>query len=177
MSENRRRNHLSERIDKKLREVPIGEFRFRHEAEFAAGFLSDAGIPYRLQIDDAGGVEFGLSGTRPGVLWVSEMNAEQAQELIHLDELDPEESSSVVSFVTDSRSQTIRRGRLSFRARGFAGGFAVILIVVGVGMGSTAPVGAMIFAALAALFSAIAVTGRAPKPIEAILRMLSGEAP
>ncbi|MCH2460123.1 MAG: DUF2007 domain-containing protein, partial [Gemmatimonadetes bacterium] len=90
-----------------MREVPIGEVRFRHEAEFAAGFLSDAGIPYRLQVDDAGGVEFGLSGTRPAVLWVSDMNADQARELIHLDEAEGEESSSISSIVTDSTSETI----------------------------------------------------------------------
>ena len=69
------------------------------------------------------------------------------------------------------------RSRLPFRARGRPGGFAVLLVVVGVGVGSTASVWAMISAALAALFSAIAVTGWAPKPIEATLRMLSGEAP
>ena len=160
-----------------MREVPIGEFRFRHEAEFAAGFLSDAGIPYRLQVDDAGGVELGISGTRPAVLWVSAMNAEQARELIHRDEPEAEESSSIASIITDSRSKAMLRSRLPFRARGLAGGFAVLLVVVGVGVGSTASVWAMISAALAALFSAIAVTGWAPKPIEATLRMLSGEAP
>ena len=53
----------------------------------------------------------------------------------------------------------------------------MLLVVVGGGGGSTASVWAMISAALAALFSAIAVTGWAPKPIEATLRMLSGEAP
>ena len=111
------------------------------------------------------------------MLWVSVMNADQARELLQLDESEPEESSSIVLPVTDSRSQTMLRGRLPFRARGLAGGFAMILLVVGVGMGSTASVGAMISAALAALFSAIAVIGRAPKPIKATLRMLSGEAP
>ncbi len=111
------------------------------------------------------------------MLWVSDMNADQARELIHLEELEGEESSSISSIVTDSTSETILRGQLPFRSRGLAGGFAVILVVVGVGVGSTASVWAMISAALAALFSAIAVTGWAPKPIEATLRMLSGEVP
>ena len=43
---------MSERVEKKLQEVPLARYAFRHEAEFAAGFLTDAGIPHRLQIDE-----------------------------------------------------------------------------------------------------------------------------
>ena len=43
---------MSERTDQKLREVAVAWYAFRHEAEFAAGFLDDAGIPYRMQVDD-----------------------------------------------------------------------------------------------------------------------------
>lgn len=68
------------------REVVLARFRHRHEAELAAGFLLDAGIPYRLQIDDAGGVDFGTTFTRPPVLWVREADEAEARELLELDE-------------------------------------------------------------------------------------------
>ena len=69
------------RIDKKLEQVAVGEFTYRHEAEFAAGFLADAGIPYRLQIDDAGG-DLGLTLGRPAVLWVLAVDAARAREVL-----------------------------------------------------------------------------------------------
>jgi hypothetical protein len=56
---------MSDRIDKKLEQVAVAEFTYRHEAEFAAGFLTDAGIPHRLQIDDAGGDLGAGGGCRP----------------------------------------------------------------------------------------------------------------
>jgi len=67
-------------------EVVVARFRHRHEAELAAGFLRDAGIPYRLQIDDAGGVDFGTTFSRPPVLWVRADDADEARELIGVDE-------------------------------------------------------------------------------------------
>jgi hypothetical protein len=69
------------RMDKKLEQVAIGEYTYRHEAEFAAGFLADAGIPYRLQIDDAGG-DMGLTLGRSAVLWVLAVDAERAREVL-----------------------------------------------------------------------------------------------
>lgn len=33
----------------------IARFSYRHDAEFARGFLEDAEIPSELQVDDAGG--------------------------------------------------------------------------------------------------------------------------
>lgn len=33
----------------------IARFSYRHDAEFARGFLDDAGIPSELEVDDAGG--------------------------------------------------------------------------------------------------------------------------
>ncbi|MBM4183510.1 MAG: DUF2007 domain-containing protein [Gemmatimonadetes bacterium] len=67
------------------REVVLARFRYRHEAELAAGFLLDAGIPYRLQIDDAGGVDFGTTFSRPPVLWVLAADEAEARELLELD--------------------------------------------------------------------------------------------
>ena len=39
-----------------MAEVVIMRFNFRHDAEFAQGFLHDARIPARVVCDDAGGV-------------------------------------------------------------------------------------------------------------------------
>ena len=72
--------------DEEAREVIVARFRYRHEAELAAGFLIDAGIPYRLQIDDAGGVDFGATFTRPPILWVREEDAAEAREVLGLGE-------------------------------------------------------------------------------------------
>ena len=67
------------------REVIVARFRYRYEAELAAGFLHDGGIPYRLQIDDAGGVDFGTTFSRPPVLWVRGADLEEARELLGLE--------------------------------------------------------------------------------------------
>jgi hypothetical protein len=76
---------LSDRVDRKLEQVAVGQFTYRHEAEFAAGFLADAGIPYRLQIDDAGG-DLGLTLGRPAVLWVRAVDAERARDVLDVGE-------------------------------------------------------------------------------------------
>lgn len=77
---------MTERRDRKVQEVAVGEFQYRHEAEFAAGILRDAGIPYRLQIDDAGGADLGLLHLRPALLWVRAIDAEAARELLAPDD-------------------------------------------------------------------------------------------
>jgi hypothetical protein len=71
------------RIDRKLQQVAVAEFTYRHEAEFAAGFLDDAGIPYRLQIDDAGG-DLGLTLGRPAIVWVRAVDLERARDVLNL---------------------------------------------------------------------------------------------
>ncbi len=68
------------------REVILARYWHRHEAELAAGFLDDAGIPYRLQIDDAGGVDFGTTFSRPPVLWVRAADETDAREVLGLDD-------------------------------------------------------------------------------------------
>lgn len=67
------------------RSVPIAAYHYRHEAEFAAGFLRGAGIPFRLQIDDAGGADAGVTMGRPAVLWVRADDEEDARALLELD--------------------------------------------------------------------------------------------
>lgn len=65
--------------------VRIAEYLYRHEAEFAAGFLRDAGIPFRLQIDDAGGADAGVTIGRPAVIWVRADDEDEAREILDLD--------------------------------------------------------------------------------------------
>lgn len=65
--------------------VRIAEYLYRHEAEFAAGFLRDAGIPFRLQIDDAGGADAGVTIARPAVIWVRADDADEARLILDLD--------------------------------------------------------------------------------------------
>ena len=43
---------MSGNTDRKLQDVVVARYQYRHEAEFAAGFLDDAEIAYRLQVDD-----------------------------------------------------------------------------------------------------------------------------
>ncbi len=67
---------MSDKSDQKLREVAVARFGYRHEAEFAAGFLEDAGVPYRLQIDDPA---MGLAVSSSATLWVAAMDERRAR--------------------------------------------------------------------------------------------------
>lgn len=77
---------MTERVERKLQPVRIAEYRYRHEAELAGGILASAGIPYRLQFDDAGGADLGLSFLHSAVLWVRAVDADAARELVAWDE-------------------------------------------------------------------------------------------
>ena len=61
-------------------DVLIAEYVYRHEAEFSAGFLADAGIPFRVQADDAGGMNF----TSAARIWVRSEDAEKAREILEI---------------------------------------------------------------------------------------------
>ncbi|MDH3424291.1 MAG: DUF2007 domain-containing protein, partial [Gemmatimonadota bacterium] len=73
---------MSDRQDRKLDEVVVARYTYRHEAEFAAGFLKDAGIPYRLQIDDP---SLGISVSTSATLWVLGMDERRAREILDVD--------------------------------------------------------------------------------------------
>lgn len=62
--------------DRKLQHVLLARFNYRHEAEFAAGFLREAGIPYLLQIEDP---TLGLSATDSSTLWVTAVDEKRAR--------------------------------------------------------------------------------------------------
>lgn len=70
---------MSDREDRKLREVPLATYAYRHEAEFAGGFLKDAGIPYRLQIDDPA---LGISISTSAKIWVAAIDERRARAVL-----------------------------------------------------------------------------------------------
>lgn len=62
--------------------VPVATFDRRHEAEFARGFLEDAGIDSVLSADDAGGADMGLSFARQVPLLVRPEDRQEAEEVL-----------------------------------------------------------------------------------------------
>jgi hypothetical protein len=66
------------------KDVLIAEYVYRHEAEFGAGFLADAGIPFRVQADDAGGAYGGMTFTSAARIWVRSQDAEKAREILEV---------------------------------------------------------------------------------------------
>lgn len=62
--------------------VPVATFDRRHEADFARGFLEDAGIDSVLAADDAGGADMGLSFAREVPLLVRPEDREAAEEVL-----------------------------------------------------------------------------------------------
>ena len=183
------------RIDRKLAEVAIAEFLYRHEAEFAAGFLEDAGIPYRLQIDDAGGADLGVTIARPGRLWVRGIDVEAAREVLDLDG-----SGADASILPDSgwdaaavpspppaapRSRGGSAERLCAVERTVAAALAIFLCAValsGTGGGAAGAWAVTSWWAPAAVTAGafllgVSVVGRAPAWLRATLRALSGVSP
>ncbi|MDX1493233.1 MAG: hypothetical protein R3253_04095 [Longimicrobiales bacterium] len=79
---------MTERSDRKLQQVPLASFNYRHEAEFAAGFLQDAGIPFRLQIEDP---TLGLSATDSATIWVAAMDEGRARQVLDHEVVDSQE--------------------------------------------------------------------------------------
>lgn len=57
-------------------------FDRRHEAEFARGYLEDAGIPSVLSADDAGGADLGLGFARRVPVLVREEDLERARAVL-----------------------------------------------------------------------------------------------
>lgn len=77
---------MTERVDRKLMEVPIVRYGYRHEAEFASGFLDEAGIPYRLEVEDA---TLGIAASTSATIWVRGMDVERARDVLELEDGTP----------------------------------------------------------------------------------------
>ena len=175
--------------------VPIAEYHYRHEAEFAAGFLRGAGIPYRLQIDDAGGADAGVTIGRPAVLWVRAEDEEEARAILELDDSSaavarrnqPEDGAS------DAEDERTLPHAPVLPARGFtfeticgaervlAGVLALALFGLAAYGGEDAvpwvSVWESIALGLALALGLSAVSGQTLGSIKAILRALSGRLP
>jgi hypothetical protein len=181
---------VSERTDQKLREVAIAWYAFRHEAEFAAGFLDDAGIPYRMQLDDP---VLGSGMSSNATIWVLGMHERQAREVLELDgeRVHLSGGSSATRVTAPARAGTIRppsapRGpgwetspTLSLRERGLgllgAGGMLALLrLFLQEGMHPIVSGGVVL---VSALFAVAGIAGWAPAPLRRLLRALSGGAP
>jgi len=59
----------------------VARFGFRHEAEFAKGYLDDAGIDSFLEVDDAGG-NLGLTLENEAVLRVRATDLARARQVL-----------------------------------------------------------------------------------------------
>ena len=64
------KNPISEVGRHPLNTVVLAYFHYRHEAELAQGYLDERGVPTVLLIDDAGGMDVGLSFVNPARLLV-----------------------------------------------------------------------------------------------------------
>lgn len=178
---------MSQKVDLKLRAVRIAEYRYRHEAEFAAGFLDDAGIPYRLQIDDAGGADLGLSMLHPSAIWVRSTDERIARELLALEEVEPDRiegegagnATPPSAAVVHGRRTEAGASRLPPLERGLSAVLSVALFsaLPYLPFGPYRAYTGGLILATSIGFLVIAALGRAPRAVEGLLRMLSGSAP
>ena len=60
----------------------VARFHYRHEAELAHGFLESAGVDSALHIDDAGGMDVGLTFVNPARLVVRVEDEERARQVL-----------------------------------------------------------------------------------------------
>lgn len=169
---------MSKQVDRKDEPVRLAAYRYRHEAELAAGFLSDAGIPFRLQADDAGGADLGLSVLRPAILWVRAVDAEAARDLVALEE--EEAQPPPMGLAAPPRSSPERRAsRLTILERAVSGAIAAALLA---GAPNLPPAPfreswVMLCFVSGFVFLGAAVLGWAPGPLGGLIRVLSGSPP
>lgn len=192
---------MSDRTDQKLREVSVAWYAFRHEAEFAAGFLDDAGIPFRMQIDDPV-LGSGVSGN--ATIWVLGMHERSAREVLDLDGSPvyltggpaprtppvPRQARASREPARPRRpsvhrsAQALDRGSgnvptLSLRERGLAllGGAGVLALLRLFLPESMHPIMSGAGLAAGALLVVVGIVGWAPGPLRHLLRTLSGGPP
>lgn len=60
----------------------VASFNYRHEAEYAKGFLDQAGVPSILSIDDAAGMQVGMAFSNPARLLVQKDDEAKAREVL-----------------------------------------------------------------------------------------------
>jgi hypothetical protein len=173
---------MTDRLDGKLRHVVVARYRYRHEAEFAAGFLDDACIPYRLQVDDAAA---GLAVGAPATLWVRGMDVRRAQELLDLPQIpgtqppSPRREGPVPARTRETAPEV--RSAFGVRLTGRERALSAVLGAATLGTSSLLPTGearpALLGAvvAVAAALGVGALAGFTVRPIRALLKVLSGD--
>jgi hypothetical protein len=182
---------MAERVDKKLQTVVLARYQYRHEAEFAAGFLDEAGIPYRLQIDDPA---MGMTIGTPATLWVRGMDVRAALDTLNVRELPSHrvaaeaaeaaetgeiaETAEVAEVAEADGAATIAQtgDRLTPLERTVA--ISIFVVLGGTTyLASGGAVWGAAVAALAAPLGLVGLLGRAPSAIRRFLRAISGSAP
>ncbi len=182
---------MEQRVDRKTREVAVAQYVWRYEAEFAAGFLRDANIAHRLQIDDPA---MGISISTAATLWVLAADEKRAREILDIsEEHSPRLSSRKKAYHHGSTRTTARidihddgaqhtsttHSKMTFRARSLA-----IICAVGIaGIGQVllaswylpGPGPALAF--LVAMLVVVGFTGRAPRALRNFLLAVSGGIP
>lgn len=157
----------------KQRDVPIAEYLYRHEAEFAAGFLENAGIPFRLQTDDAGGADAFMTIARPARLWVRPEDVEEARDLLEIDDVEISGPAAARRLpVRPDSSGTVLAGR----ERLLAGAIGGVSLAVGLGITPLAlsPAFTLASLALALVLGIAAVFARTVGPVRLALHAFSG---
>jgi hypothetical protein len=188
---------MSGRTDRKLREVAVGRYGYRYEAEFAAGFLEDARIPYRLQVDDA---SLGISLSASAIIWVHAMDESRAREILETDEnggpvpsLGPVGEPAAEPLAVAGEAELAAERQLFAATRAEAAGSPagglearerLIAAATAAGLLGFARYGLfpgraiIVVSTLAAVaLFLVALSGRAPRFLRSLLATLSGNAP
>jgi len=163
-------------IEPKPSAVPVAEYSYRHEAEFAAGLLEDAGIAFRLQIDDAGGADIGVTIGRPAVLWVRAEDAPRARDVLDTGLESPDRSGEPRPAGRPSGARGSGT-RLSAVERVVAALLGVALVGIGAVVADVGGVWTATCWLMGSVLIVSGASGRTAGPIKAGLRALSGGAP
>ncbi len=189
---------MSDKTDRKLQDVVVARYSWRHEAEFAAGFLKDAGIAHRLQSDDPGlGVPLGATAT----IWVRGMDEAKARDVLDINDSHTPRLSSPTRSPSHPAPPPAHKsvggrssrdyghlvpGRDGAGASALSGRERVLSVLGGIGL---AGLGRVVFvdggpvalqtglAVLVALLILVGLLGHAPGPLRGLLRALAGRAP
>lgn len=191
---------MGRRVERKLQEVVVARYSWRHEAEFAAGFLDDAGIPYRLQIDDP---SLGISVSAAATLWVLGADEARAREILDINEQHaprlsaprsanhpeppraarPPRADPGAAIASEYAPIRLKHGgvntTLPLRARALSvlGGVGLIGAGQAILPSLSVPGLEVAVAVVATVLIAVGVIGWAPRVLRDLLRALSGSAP
>lgn len=187
-------------MERKLQEVVVARYSWRHEAEFAAGFLDDAGIPYRLQIDDP---SLGVSVSAAATLWVRGADEARARDVLDINEQHtprlsvprsvnhpeppkaarPPGADPGAAIAAEYAPIRMEHGRVSaklpLRARTLSvlGGVGLVAAAQAILPNVSIPGLDVALAIGASVLILVGVVGWAPRALRDLLRALSGSAP